>query len=107
MIARAKTTKRPAPAFTLANQLGERISLKEFRGQWVVLYFYPHDDTPGCTLEAREFTSLLGQFDELNAAVVGISPAIFFPGPARPKMAPARIRSRVADWLGLLADSSS
>ena len=46
MIARAKTTKRPAPAFTLANQLGERISLKEFRGQWVILYFYPHDDTP-------------------------------------------------------------
>ena len=57
-----------APEFTLQN-----ISLKSFRGKWVVLYFYPRDDTPGCTLEAVDFSSLLEEFSKLHATVIGIS----------------------------------
>jgi len=43
---------KPAPAFTLRNQDGEPVSLADFAGRWVVLYFYPKDDTPGCTTQA-------------------------------------------------------
>jgi peroxiredoxin Q/BCP len=63
-----------APPFTLPNQDGERISVKGLEGQWVVLYFYPKDDTPGCTTEACEFTSNLRRFSKLNATVIGVSP---------------------------------
>lgn len=63
-----------APAFTLANQEGRRVSLKDWAGRWVVLYFYPKDDTPGCTTEACEFTSKLAAFEGLGAAVLGVSP---------------------------------
>ena len=63
-----------APAFTLANHKGEKVSLKDFAGQWLVLYFYPKDDTPGCTTEACEFTASLKAFETLNAHVVGVSP---------------------------------
>lgn len=63
----------PAPAFSLPDHNGEPVSLAGFRGRWVVLYFYPSDDTPGCTAQATEFTELLGRFQEVDATVVGVS----------------------------------
>lgn len=65
---------KPAPAFTLPNQNGKNISLNDFKGKWVVLYFYPEDDTPGCTTESCEFTGNLKTFETLNAAIIGVSP---------------------------------
>src|SRR5262249_4119936 len=53
---------------------GEHLSLKAFRGQFVVLYFYPKDDTEGCTIEAKEFSALARRFERAGAAVIGISP---------------------------------
>ena len=67
-------TGKQAPAFRLPDQDGEQVSLAELKGQWVVLYFYPRDDTPGCTTEACEFTSTLDDFRELDAVVLGCSP---------------------------------
>ncbi len=63
-----------APAFALVDQDGKRVSLKDLRGQWTILYFYPKDNTSGCTTEACEFTSRLGQFARLDATVIGVSP---------------------------------
>jgi thioredoxin-dependent peroxiredoxin len=63
-----------APGFIAPDREGNNIDLHDFNSQWVVLYFYPKDDTPGCTTEAIEFTAKLAQFRELNAIVVGISP---------------------------------
>ncbi len=63
-----------APAFRLANQADREVSLKDYAGRWVVLYFYPRDNTPGCTTEACEFTASLKDFEKLNAQVLGISP---------------------------------
>ena len=63
-----------APAFSLLNQDGKSVSLKDLAGSWVVLYFYPKDDTPGCTTEACEFTESIAQFQDLDAAVLGVSP---------------------------------
>jgi peroxiredoxin Q/BCP len=63
-----------APAFTLPNQDDKKISLRDYEGMWVVLYFYPKDDTPGCTTEACDFTSGLKGFEKLNAVVLGVSP---------------------------------
>ncbi len=63
-----------APHFTLINQDEQAITLRDFQGKWVVLYFYPKDNTSGCTLEAKDFTCLAEQFAELNAVIVGISP---------------------------------
>ncbi|RME23118.1 MAG: thioredoxin-dependent thiol peroxidase [Candidatus Zixiibacteriota bacterium] len=71
---RALDIGQKAPAFTLPDQDGNKVKLTDFKGQWVVLYFYPKDDTPGCTTEACEFTSNLKQFDKLNAVVLGVSP---------------------------------
>ncbi len=65
---------KPAPAFTLPNALGRDVSLDDYRGRWVVIYFYPADDTPGCVCQATEFTELLGEFRRLDADVLGISP---------------------------------
>jgi thioredoxin-dependent peroxiredoxin len=62
-----------APGFTLPDQDGNLVTLGNLRGKWVVLYFYPQDDTPGCTCQATEFTELLSQFRDMNAAVYGIS----------------------------------
>lgn len=64
----------PAPAFTLPDQDGNPISLNDLLGRWVVLYFYPKDDTPGCTTEACDFTAGLKDFEDLNAVVLGCSP---------------------------------
>ncbi len=63
-----------APAFTLPSQDGERIRLTGFRGRWVVLYFYPKDMTPGCTLEACEFRDRAAQFKRRGAVILGVSP---------------------------------
>jgi peroxiredoxin Q/BCP len=63
-----------APEFATPNQAGEIIKLADFADQWLVLYFYPKDNTPGCTTEAIDFTALSGQFQELNAVILGVSP---------------------------------
>jgi peroxiredoxin Q/BCP len=63
-----------APDFCLLDKDSRSICLKDFRGKWVVLYFYPRDNTKGCTLEALNFTENLQDFEALNAAVIGISP---------------------------------
>src|SRR5271156_576678 len=63
-----------APAFTLPDQAGEKVSLKDFAGQQVVVYFYPADDTPGCTKEACQFNDNLKAFARADVTVLGISP---------------------------------
>jgi peroxiredoxin Q/BCP len=65
---------KKAPAFTLINQDGAKVSLKDFAGQRVVLYFYPADDTPGCTTEACQFNDELKAFGKLDTVVLGVSP---------------------------------
>jgi len=60
--------------FCLPNQDEEEICLRDIKGGWIVLYFYPKDNTPGCTTEACDFTDALPNFDELSAVVLGISP---------------------------------
>ena len=62
-----------APDFSLPGDGGKPVRLKDFRGQRLVLYFYPKDDTPGCTLEAKDFTALAGEFRKAKTVVVGIS----------------------------------
>ncbi|MBI2668876.1 thioredoxin-dependent thiol peroxidase [Candidatus Woesearchaeota archaeon] len=63
-----------APDFTLPNQDGKNVSLKDFLGKLAVLYFYPKDDTPGCTVEAIDFTKKADEFTKLGAVIVGVSP---------------------------------
>ena len=62
-----------APDFTLANDEGKQISLKQFRGKWVVLYFYPKDFTQGCTIEAQNFKRDSASYDKANAVILGVS----------------------------------
>jgi len=62
-----------APAFTLPADGGETLSLSDFKGKNVVLYFYPKDSTPGCTTEAKDFTALIGDFEAAGAVVLGMS----------------------------------
>ena len=62
-----------APGFTLKSQEGKDVSLADFKGKWVVLYFYPKDMTPGCTIEAHNFQRDQPQFDKKNAVIVGVS----------------------------------
>src|SRR6202034_941764 len=62
-----------APGFTLKSQEGKEVSLKDFKGQWVVLYFYPKDMTPGCTIEAHNFQRDQAQYDAKKAAILGVS----------------------------------
>ena len=64
----------PAPDFTLPDQDGRDVSLSDFRGAWLVLYFYPKDNTSGCTTEAVDFTAKAGAFKKLKANIIGISP---------------------------------
>lgn len=62
-----------APAFTLLNDQDEKTSLKDFKGQTVILYFYPKDMTPGCTTEACDFRDNLNRLKKLDAVVLGVS----------------------------------
>lgn len=64
----------PAPAFEAPSSGGGTVSLKQFRGKNVVLYFYPKDDTPGCTTEACGFRDAIADFTGVNAVVLGVSP---------------------------------
>ncbi len=65
---------QPAPLFSLPSNTGEgEVNLADYQGQWVVLYFYPADFTPGCTLEAQRFQRDLPQYQALNTAVIGVS----------------------------------
>jgi peroxiredoxin Q/BCP len=62
-----------APGFTLNSQEGKPVSLSDYRGKWVVLYFYPKDMTQGCTIEAHNFQRDLAQYDRRNAVILGVS----------------------------------
>jgi len=62
-----------APDFSLSSSLGKNISLKDYRGKKVILYFYPKDDTPGCTKEACTFRDDLKKFEKTNAVILGVS----------------------------------
>ena len=62
-----------APDFTLNSQEGKAVSLHDFKGKWVVLYFYPKDFTSGCTVEAHNFQRDLAQYEQKNATIVGVS----------------------------------
>lgn len=64
---------QPAPDFSLSSETGETVSLRDFRGKQVVLYFYPKDDTPHCTIEACEFLDARDSFDQAGAVVLGVS----------------------------------
>src|SRR5271169_833154 len=63
----------PAPDFTLNSQEGKPVSLRDFKGKWVVLYFYPKDFTSGCTVEAHNFQSDLGKYEQAGAVILGVS----------------------------------
>ncbi len=70
---RSVTTADAAPAFELKDQHGETHTLEDYRGRWVALYFYPKDDTPGCTTEACAFRDDIFKFKAKNIAVIGVS----------------------------------
>ena len=63
-----------APDFVATDQNGNTVSLQDKCDRWLILYFYPKDNTPGCTKEAHEFTEYLPKFQELGADIVGVSP---------------------------------
>ena len=65
---------KPAPDFELTNDAGEQVRLSSFRGKPVVLYFYPRDDTPGCTAQACGIRDAYGEFERAGAVVLGVSP---------------------------------
>jgi peroxiredoxin Q/BCP len=64
---------QPFPNFALSNQDGKTVKLEDFAGKWLVLYIYPKDDTPGCTIQGNSFTASKADFENLNAEVVGVS----------------------------------
>ncbi len=70
----ALTEGKAAPAFTLPDQDGNKVSLKDFKGQKVILYFYPKDDTPGCTKEACGFRDNWSVLEKTGCTVIGVSP---------------------------------
>jgi thioredoxin-dependent peroxiredoxin len=63
----------PFPSFSLLNQDGKTVSLKDFAGKWLVVYVYPKDDTPGCTIQGKSFTATRQDFEAANIKVVGVS----------------------------------
>ncbi|MDG6244689.1 MAG: thioredoxin-dependent thiol peroxidase [Methanolobus sp.] len=67
------TEGQKAPDFCLPDQNGNEICLKDFAGKWLILYFYPKDNTPGCTREAQEFSAVMNDFSAENAVVIGVS----------------------------------
>ena len=62
-----------APDFTLTTDDGSNITLSKLKGKNIVLYFYPKDDTPGCTQEAKDFSGMLDEFDSLDTMIIGVS----------------------------------
>lgn len=68
------TSGKPVPSFSLLNQSGETISLSDFKGKTLVLYFYPKASTPGCTVQACSLRDEMAELKKLNAEVVAISP---------------------------------
>lgn len=68
-----KLLGEPAPAFNLKNSIKQSVTLKNFKGKWLVIYFYPKDDTPGCTKESCSFRDNFQSIQSLNASIVGIS----------------------------------
>jgi thioredoxin-dependent peroxiredoxin len=72
--AKVVTEGEPAPDFTATSDAGEQVSLSDFRGKPVVLYFYPKDDTPGCTVQARGIRDAFADFERAGAVVLGVSP---------------------------------
>ena len=87
-----------APAFRLPGDDGGHVSLKDFAGRNLVLYFYPRADTPGCTLEAADFNRLAPSFKELDTAILGVS--------ADPQAALQRFRKKHALGIGLASDET-
>ncbi|HSH60544.1 MAG TPA: thioredoxin-dependent thiol peroxidase [Acidimicrobiales bacterium] len=85
-----------APAFTLPDQDGRPVSLADFAGRRVVLYFYPRDDTPGCTKEACQFNENLAAFQAADVPVIGVSPD--------PAESHVRFRTRYGLEFPLLSD---
>jgi peroxiredoxin Q/BCP len=85
-----------APAFTLSDQDGRPVSLADFAGRRVVLYFYPRDDTPGCTKEACQFNENLAAFQAADVPVIGVSPD--------PAQSHVRFRTRYGLEFPLLSD---
>jgi thioredoxin-dependent peroxiredoxin len=68
------TLNAPAPSFSLPTNTGDgKVSLQDYQGKWVVLYFYPKDFTSGCTLEARRFQQDMGEYATRNAQIIGVS----------------------------------
>jgi thioredoxin-dependent peroxiredoxin len=63
----------PFPHFSLQNQDGKTVNLSDFVGKWLVVYFYPKDDTPGCTIQGKAFTATKADFDAAGISVVGVS----------------------------------
>lgn len=68
------TIGKPAPQVCLLDHKNDQFCLTDAKGKWIVLYFYPKDNTSGCTLEAQEFTKLKKEFEKLGAIVYGVSP---------------------------------
>jgi peroxiredoxin Q/BCP len=73
MAAEPPTVGSAAPDFTSVSQEGTPVSLHDFKGKWVVLYFYPRDMTQGCTIEAHNFQRDLAQYQQKNAVILGVS----------------------------------
>lgn len=94
----ALTEGMAAPAFRLPRDDGGSVALKDFAGRNLVLYFYPRADTPGCTLEAADFTRLKARFEALDAAILGVS--------ADPQAALQRFRKKHALGIGLASDET-
>ena len=63
-----------ASLFSLANQDDIFISIKDFTGKWIILYFYPKDNTSGCTIQACDFTEMIEEFDKMDCVILGVSP---------------------------------
>ncbi len=87
------------PDFSLPNQDGKLVKLSDFAGHWLVVYFYPKDDTPGCTIQGKSFTATKDDFDAAGIKVVGVS--------ADDAASHKNFRTKFAFTIDLLADTNS